>query len=108
MRGCRGAGLLGVTIPQEWGGGGRDYVSYALAIEAIAKASARVAVIVVVNNSLVAELIAQFGTRGADSSSGCRGWRRARRSARSRCPKSTPAPTPPTSRPSRGSTTAAT
>src|SRR3954462_8503677 len=32
--------LLGVTIPSQWGGGGRDYVSYALALEAVARASA--------------------------------------------------------------------
>src|SRR5689334_8938087 len=37
------AGLLGVTIPHEWGGAGRDYVSYALALEAIARESAVVA-----------------------------------------------------------------
>jgi alkylation response protein AidB-like acyl-CoA dehydrogenase len=55
-------GLLGLTTPTEWGGAGRDYVSYTLAVEALAKASAVVAVIVAVNNSLVAEPIAQFGT----------------------------------------------
>ena len=55
-------GLLGVTIPAEWGGAGLDYVSYALAIEAIAKASATVAASLVVTNSLVAELIAHAGT----------------------------------------------
>src|SRR5204862_2329295 len=54
-------GLLGVTIPKTWGGAGRDYVSYALAIEAIAKASATVAVSLSVTNSLVAELIAHAG-----------------------------------------------
>src|SRR5919198_4224071 len=54
-------GLHGVTIPKTWGGAGRDYVSYALAIEAIAKASATVAVSLVVTNSLVAELIAHAG-----------------------------------------------
>ena len=54
-------GLLGVTIPKAWGGAGRDYVSYALAIEAIAKASATVAVSLSVSNSLVAELIAHAG-----------------------------------------------
>jgi butyryl-CoA dehydrogenase len=54
-------GLLGVTIPRAWGGAGRDYVSYALAIEAIAKASATVAVALSVTNSLVAELIAHAG-----------------------------------------------
>ena len=55
-------GLLGVTIPVEQGGAGRDYVSYALAIEALAAASAVVAVIAAVNNSLVAEPLAQFGS----------------------------------------------
>ncbi|HZT77086.1 MAG TPA: acyl-CoA dehydrogenase family protein [Vicinamibacterales bacterium] len=54
-------GLCGVTIPKSWGGLGRDYVSYALAIEAIAKASATVAVALSVTNSLVAELIAHAG-----------------------------------------------
>jgi len=54
-------GLCGVTIPKAWGGTGRDYVSYALAIEAIAKASATVAVALSVTNSLVAELIAHAG-----------------------------------------------
>ena len=57
-------GLLGVTIAREWGGAGRDYVSYALALEAVARASAVVSVIASVNNSLVAEPIAQFGSDG--------------------------------------------
>jgi len=55
-------GLMGLTISAEWGGGGRDYVSYALAIEALASASAVVAVIAAVNTSLVAEPLAAFGT----------------------------------------------
>jgi butyryl-CoA dehydrogenase len=55
-------GLMGVTIPKADGGAGRDYVSYALAVEALAHASAVVAVIAAVNNSLVVEPIAQFGT----------------------------------------------
>jgi alkylation response protein AidB-like acyl-CoA dehydrogenase len=61
MHAAAGHGLLGVTIPKRWGGAGRDYVSYALAIEAIAKASATVAVSLSVTNSLVAELIAHAG-----------------------------------------------
>jgi butyryl-CoA dehydrogenase len=61
MHAAAGHGLLGVTIPTNWGGAGRDYVSYALAIEAIAKASATVAVSLSVTNSLVAELIAHAG-----------------------------------------------
>ncbi len=54
-------GLCGVTIPKQWGGAGRDYVSYALAIEAIARASATVAVVLSVTNSLVGEVIAYAG-----------------------------------------------
>ena len=57
-----GRGLLGLTIAPEWGGGGRDYVSYALALEALARASAVVSVIAGVNTSLVAEPVAQFGS----------------------------------------------
>ena len=61
IRAAAGRGLCGVTIPEAWGGSGRDYVSYALAIEAIARASATVAVSLSVTNSLVAELIAHAG-----------------------------------------------
>jgi butyryl-CoA dehydrogenase len=55
-------GLLGVTIAKEWGGAGLDYISYALAVEELARASAVVAVIASVNNSLVAEPLAKFGS----------------------------------------------
>jgi len=62
VREAAALGLLGVTVAREWGGGGRDYLGYALAIEALAKASAVVAVIAAINTSLVAEPIAEFGT----------------------------------------------
>ena len=55
-------GLMGVAIPVAAGGAGRDYVSYAAAIEAIAAASATLAAILSVNNSLVAEVVARFGS----------------------------------------------
>ncbi len=61
MHAAAAHGLLGVTIPRAWGGAGRDYVSYALAIEAVARASATVAVSLSVTNSLVAEVIAHAG-----------------------------------------------
>lgn len=54
--------LMGVTIAKDRGGAGLDYVSYALAIEELARASAVIAVIAAVNNSLVAEPIEKFGT----------------------------------------------
>jgi butyryl-CoA dehydrogenase len=62
LKAAAGLGLLGVTIPPARGGAGRDYLSYVLAIEAIAHASATVAVSLVVTNSLVAELIAHGAT----------------------------------------------
>src|SRR4026209_2223744 len=55
-------GVLGVTIPAQWGGAGLDYTSYFGAIGAISSVSAVLAVIAAVNNALVAEPIAQFGT----------------------------------------------
>lgn len=55
-------GLMGVTIPRDRGGAGRDYVSYALAVEAVAFASATLAVILTVNNSLVVEPLLEFGS----------------------------------------------
>jgi alkylation response protein AidB-like acyl-CoA dehydrogenase len=55
-------GLMGMTVAREYGGAGRDYVSYALAMEAVAQASATLSVILTVNNSLVAEVIEAAGT----------------------------------------------
>jgi butyryl-CoA dehydrogenase len=55
-------GLMGVTISKDAGGAGRDYVTYALSMEAISQASATLAVILSVNNSLVAEPILEFGS----------------------------------------------
>src|SRR5262245_11981503 len=56
-------GYHGMLIPREFGGLGRDHVSYALAIEAIARASATMAVILAVTNSLVGETIAAAGSQ---------------------------------------------
>src|SRR5690242_15776162 len=53
-------GLLGITVDRESGGLGRDHVSAALAIEAVARASATLAVILVVANNLVADVLAHF------------------------------------------------
>jgi butyryl-CoA dehydrogenase len=62
VRAAATQGMTGATIPREWGGAGLDYLSYALAIEAIARASATLAVSLVVQNSLVAEPLAYAGT----------------------------------------------
>ena len=44
--------LLGVAVPEEWGGAGLDNVSYALAMEEISRGCASTGVIMSVNNSL--------------------------------------------------------
>jgi butyryl-CoA dehydrogenase len=55
-------GLLGVAIPEQWGGAGMDTVSYALALEEISRACASTGVIMSVNNSLVCDPILKFGS----------------------------------------------
>jgi butyryl-CoA dehydrogenase len=62
VRAAAAQGLAGVAIPAAWGGAGRDYVSYAVAVEALAYASATVAASLVVTHSLVAELVARAGS----------------------------------------------
>ena len=54
--------LAGLTIEKEFGGGGYDTVTYAMAMEAVSFGSATLAVILSVNNSLVAEPIRDHGT----------------------------------------------
>lgn len=54
--------LMGIAIPDTYGGGGADVVSYVLALEEISWACASVGVIMSVNNSLVCDPIYTFGT----------------------------------------------
>jgi alkylation response protein AidB-like acyl-CoA dehydrogenase len=54
-------GLMGIAIPEKWGGAGADTVSYALALVEIAKACGSHAVIMSVNNSLFCDPIYKFG-----------------------------------------------
>src|SRR4051812_13802297 len=55
-------GLLGIAVPEAYGGPGFDNVSYVLAMDEIARACASTAVIMSVNNSLVCDPILRFGT----------------------------------------------
>ena len=54
--------LLGVAVPEEWGGAGLDNVAYALAIEEISRGCASAGVIMSVNNSLYCDPVLKFGT----------------------------------------------
>jgi alkylation response protein AidB-like acyl-CoA dehydrogenase len=62
LNGLAELGLLGMIIPEEYGGAGFDTVSYALALEEIAKADPSVCVIVGVTNSVCCFPILNFGT----------------------------------------------
>jgi butyryl-CoA dehydrogenase len=55
-------GLMGVAVPEEYGGAGMDNLCYAIAMEEIARACASTAVIMSVNNSLVCDPLLKFGT----------------------------------------------
>ncbi len=54
--------MLGIAIPEEYGGGGMDYVSYVLALIEISKACASTGVIMSVNNSLYCFPVYAYGT----------------------------------------------
>jgi butyryl-CoA dehydrogenase len=54
-------GLMGMMVPEQWGGAGMDAVSYAMALEEISAACASTGVIMSVNNSLVCYPIDAFG-----------------------------------------------
>src|SRR5687768_7838708 len=62
VREAAALGLTGVTLPVAAGGAGQSYATYAAAIELVSAASATLAVILSVNNSLVAEPLHEFGT----------------------------------------------
>lgn len=54
-------GLLGIVVPEEYGGSGFDFVALAVAVEEISRVCATTGVIVAVNNSLAAYPILKFG-----------------------------------------------
>ncbi len=55
-------GLMGVEVPEEYGGAGLDTLAYVLAIEEIAKADVSHSTIMSVNNSLYCHGLLKFGT----------------------------------------------
>lgn len=54
-------GLMGMMVPEQWGGAEMDTVSYAMAMEEISAACASTGVIMSVNNSLVCAPLQNFG-----------------------------------------------
>jgi alkylation response protein AidB-like acyl-CoA dehydrogenase len=62
LEGLRDLGLLGLTIPEEYGGGAADPFSYVLTVEELARGDANVRSILSVHLGLVAGSVARWGT----------------------------------------------
>ncbi len=57
-----GLGLMGMTAPEELGGAGADYVSYALALMEIAAADGALSTVVSIQNSLIVSALLKDGS----------------------------------------------
>src|SRR5215510_6215416 len=55
-------GLMGVCVPEEYGGAGADFLAYVLVLEELSRADAGVGVTVAVHTSAVTLPILRFGT----------------------------------------------
>ncbi len=56
-------GLMGMLVPEEWGGSGADFPSYALAVEEIAAGDGACSTVMGVQNSVTCAPILDYGTR---------------------------------------------
>lgn len=56
-------GFMGISVSEEFGGAGMDYLSYAIAVEEISRGCASAGVIISVNNSLYCGPVGYFGTK---------------------------------------------
>jgi hypothetical protein len=56
-------GLMGMTVPAEWGGAGLDYVTYAIALEEIAAGDGAVAIVMSGHNSVGCMPLLEYGTQ---------------------------------------------
>ena len=57
-------GLMGLPIPEEYGGSGADFITYAVAVEEISRVSGSIGITVAAHTSLGLDLIYRFGTEG--------------------------------------------
>jgi alkylation response protein AidB-like acyl-CoA dehydrogenase len=55
-------GLMGMPFPEEYGGGGTDYLSYAIAVEELTRVDSSVAITMAANTSLGTWPVYAFGT----------------------------------------------
>ena len=60
-------GLLGMTVPEEWGGSGLDFVAYALALEEIAAGDGAVSTVMSGHNSVGCMPVLEYGSEAQKS-----------------------------------------
>lgn len=63
LKGLFENGLMGIEIPEEYGGAGSNFMTSILAIEEIAKVDPAVSVLVDIQNTLINSLLARLGTK---------------------------------------------
>lgn len=56
-------GLMGIDVPEEYGGAGLNFMSSILAVEEIAKVDPAVSVLVDIQNTLINSLLGRLGTK---------------------------------------------
>jgi butyryl-CoA dehydrogenase len=62
IRKMGGLGLMGLTVPEEYGGCGADAITYAIAVEEISRVSGSVGITLAAHTSLGLDLIYHFGS----------------------------------------------
>jgi butyryl-CoA dehydrogenase len=62
VAGMAGLGLLGMVVPEEWGGAGADTLTHALALEEIAAGDGACSTVMAVHNSVACLPVLNFGT----------------------------------------------
>ncbi|HZD26216.1 MAG TPA: acyl-CoA dehydrogenase family protein [Alphaproteobacteria bacterium] len=55
-------GLMGMAVPEEWGGAGTDYVAYAMALEEVSRAEGAIGIVMSGHNSVGCMPILDYGT----------------------------------------------
>ena len=90
-------GLMGIEIPEAYGGPGGSFFMSCLAIEELSRVDAAVAVVVDVHNTW-SPTPSCAGAAPSNTPPSCPGWR-STPSRPTRCPKPTPAATPSPCRP---------
>ncbi|MFH1502131.1 MAG: acyl-CoA dehydrogenase family protein [Candidatus Eisenbacteria bacterium] len=62
MRAMLEAGLMGMLVPQEYGGRGATMLEYATAVEEVARADASASLVMAIHSSLVTALLSEFAS----------------------------------------------